>query len=118
MKDDAVLVDEDRFWKMKPKVFFTALGIAVVAATSWGMIKHDVSDVSKEVTAHGAALESISTQLTEIKTDARQAREATAAIAATQREAELKHQYTQELINQKLDFLTGDKRGPRPASGP
>jgi uncharacterized protein YdbL (DUF1318 family) len=115
MKD--IPLDEDRFVKMKPKVLFSIIAAVAIAVASWGAIKFDLRDVRRDVADHSKALEQISGQLQVIENEARAARQATAAIERASRESELKNQYTQDIINQKLDFLTGDKRGPRPATG-
>ena len=116
MKD--ATLDEDRFVKVKPKVIFSIIAVVAIAVASWGAIKYDLRDVRRDVADHSKALEQISGQLQVIETEAREARRTTAAIERASREMELKNAYTQELINQKLDYLTGDKRGPRPATGP
>jgi lysyl-tRNA synthetase class I len=118
MKDDAIPLDEERFLKLKPKILLSIIALVGAAVASWGAIKFDLRDVRRDVADHSKALDQISSQLQVIESEARKARETTATIERASREAELKNQYTQELINQKLDYLTGDKRGPRPASGP
>lgn len=99
-------LDDDRWLKIKPKVLISILVVTAVAVTSWLTIKFDVNLIRRDVSEHGKALDTITHQLQVIEADAR-----------TAREAVLRNQYQQDLINQKLDYLTGDKRGPRPATG-
>ncbi len=100
-------LDEDRWLKIKPKVLISILAAVAVAVGSWLTIKFDVVTLRKEVVDHGHTLENISVQLQTIEIDARAAREAV-----------IRSQNQQEIINLKLDYLTGDKRGPRPAPTP
>ena len=117
MRNTDIPLDEDRFVKMKPKVLFSIIAIVAIAVASWGAIKFDLRDVRRDVADHSKSLEQISGQLLNIESEARASRQATAALERSSREAELKNQFMQELISQKLDYLTGDKRGPRPATG-
>lgn len=97
--------DEDRWLKMKPKVLGWIVLVVAIAVGSWIAIKADVQEVKKDVADHGDQLKKISEQLEVIKTS---------AVAARDSVTELR--YEQKLVSQKLDYLTGDKRGPRPAS--
>lgn len=99
-------LDENRWLKIKPKVLASFLVVTSIAVGSWLTIKFDVNLIRRDVTDHTRSLEIISAQLQSIESEAR-----------TAREAAMRGQYQQDLINQKLDFLTGDKRGPRPATG-
>ncbi len=107
METDAPFpIDENRWLKIKPKVLFTIIGIVGLAVWSWFTIKSDVNTIGKDVSFHGKTLEAMAGQLEAIQSEAR-----------ASRETALRSQYQQDLINQKLDYLTGDKRGPRPATG-
>ncbi len=44
-------VPEDRKWVISPKLFFGALGVVAVAATSWAIIKTEVSSQGARVQA-------------------------------------------------------------------
>ncbi len=98
-------IDENRWLKIKPKVLLSFIGLVALAVASWGAIKKDLGDVRRDVTEQGKAIEVISTQLSTIERDAK-----------TAREGAIRSEYQQEVINLKLDYLTGDKRGPRPAT--
>jgi hypothetical protein len=117
MKDDSIPIDEDRWLKIKPKVLISVIVAIMVLMGSWGAIKFDVILIRRDITEHKQALDRIQVQLQTIENDARAAREVSASIDRSAHEAALKVQSAQDLINQKLDFLTGDKRGPRPATG-
>lgn len=99
-------LDGDRWLKIKPKVLISFLVVTSVAVGSWLTIKFDVNLIRRDVNEQGNALETVSRQLQVIESDAR-----------TAREASMRMQYQQDLINQKLDYLTGDRRGPRPPTG-
>ena len=105
-EDSATPFDGDRWLKIKPKVLLWLIGIVALGVTSWGAIKFDVVVLRKDLSDQGRAVERMASQLETIQ------REATTA-----REAVLTMKYQQDLINAKLDYLTGDKRGPRPAAG-
>ena len=104
--DSATPFDENRWLKMKPKVLLWIMGIVGVSVASWAAIKFDVATVRRDVNEQGTQLEHMTIQLQTIE------RESAAA-----REAAITMKYQQDLINAKLDYLTGDRRGPRPATG-
>jgi hypothetical protein len=95
---DVMVIDEDRFMKMKPKVLGTIIFIVAAAATSWGIIKGDVRSVDKKVDAIQTQLntksEVIGKQFDLIQADAKATREAV-----------VRCETQQLLINQKLDLI-------------
>ncbi len=107
MSTSPIPIDEDRWLKIKPKVLLALLGVVAMAVGSWLSIKFDVNKIRDDVQGHSRTFDSIAQQLQSIESDARAAREAV-----------IRSQNQQEIINLKLDYLTGDKRGPRPAPTP
>lgn len=108
---------------MKPKAVAWLVGVVAVVVGSWITIKFDMITLRRDVTEHSNALERISGQLQSIESDARAARDAAAKIEQNAKEtaakiernvseAALKSQFNQELVNQKLDQIMAEKRGP------
>lgn len=88
--NESISLDEDRWVRMKPKMLAWIIGIVGLGVTSWGIIKSDVSRIDNKVEALQAQLKAIQTE------------------SESSRNAAIRSETQQQLINQKLDLiLTG-----------
>lgn len=110
-------LDEDRPFKIKVRTLWLIIGAVAIATSSWGVIKWDLMDAHKDIAAVKSDVVDHGEQLKRIAEDARVVRDSVAEIRYQQALAAQKVDSLNTTINMKLDYLTGDRRGTRPAAG-